>query len=191
MVANKKQTKKSKKTTPKKAKRTAAKRVTMTKAQRDQLASAVTPLKMQKTGEMDFKGVEMLVAEALTRLEELSALLIKATAKISEDDVVDNTWDEKLAKAQDYYDGTKCAEEAEELGLARIGYQFVAFKYMYRAGRKQGESAEADLASAEWYLTRALEKYPELADDERFLKLVQQLEQLKEVHQLQFLAEVD
>ncbi len=66
-----------------------------------------------------------------------------------------------------HYDGTACAEFIESLGLTRA-WIAIAIKYLWRAGRKEGEAFEKDVAKAEWYLKRICEKAPAIVNDPAF-----------------------
>lgn len=53
-----------------------------------------------------------------------------------------------------HYDGTKCIENMKAMFGAEAVKDFCrcnAYKYRYRAGRKDGNSVEQDIAKAEWY----------------------------------------
>ena len=53
-----------------------------------------------------------------------------------------------------HYDGTKCIENMKAMFGAEAVKDFCrcnAYKCRYRAGRKEGNSAEQDIAKAEWY----------------------------------------
>ena len=53
-----------------------------------------------------------------------------------------------------HYDGTKCIENMKAMFGAEAVKDFCrcnAYKYRYRAGRKDGNSKEQDIAKADWY----------------------------------------
>lgn len=63
----------------------------------------------------------------------------------------------------DHYQGKY---ECIELMRAMFGDEFTrcfcagnSFKYRFRAGKKEGESAEKDLSKAEWYETYLMENF--------------------------------
>lgn len=92
----------------------------------------------------------------------------------------------------DYYDGTTCAEEIEAEGWHVDGYKTVAYMYMYRAGKKPGQSAEKDLRKAEWYLSRLGElEGKKMLDDTKYVELCDGLEILAKQHGVNLKSDVD
>jgi len=54
----------------------------------------------------------------------------------------------------EHYDGTKCIENMQMMFGKQAVKDFCrcnAYKYRFRAGKKEGNSAEQDIAKAEWY----------------------------------------
>ena len=61
-------------------------------------------------------------------------------------------WDK--VNGPEHYQGERCIEVMEAIFGREAVKGFCkcnAFKYRYRAGRKEGEPAEDDIAKAEWY----------------------------------------
>lgn len=94
-----------------------------------------------------------------------------------------STVDDSEIDNVDYYNGTECAEDIEAHGWQVNGYKAIAYLYLFRVGKKPGNSAEKDLRKTEWYLTRLAKiEGPSILQDDEYIQLCELLEQYAQEH---------